>query len=215
VGEPFLPRVATAVIAYAKARGLSRPVLVGHSLGGFVAFMAASAAPGLFGGVIAVDGVPFLPALSNPTVTAEAQRAQATSIKSFYASLTRDQFLAQNRMALSSMMTDPVDVERAVGWAAQADPAAVGVAVAEMLTTDLRPRVAAITAPVLLMGALGAVPEPMRPAVRAAYEAQVAGVPDASVVFAERARHFVMLDDAPLFRTTVRAFLARTTEGGR
>lgn len=66
---------------------------------------------------------------------------------------------------------------------------------AEMLTTDLRTRAKAIAVPVLLIGAVGAIQEGMRPALRAAYEAQVAALPHARVVFAERARHFVMLDD--------------------
>ncbi|MEZ5317204.1 MAG: alpha/beta hydrolase [Vicinamibacterales bacterium] len=210
VGEPFLPRVARGVIDYVKARDLRQPVIVGHSLGGFAAFAAAAEAPDLFGGVVAVDGVPFLPALADPAATADGQVAQAASIKALYASLTREQFLAQNRLALGSMITDPVNVEHAVGWAARADPGAVGVAVAEMLTTDLRPRVSAIRAPVLLIGALGAVPEAMRPAVRAGYEAQVARIPDATVVFAERARHFIMLDDPVFLHETLSAFLART-----
>jgi pimeloyl-ACP methyl ester carboxylesterase len=214
VGEPFLPRVAAAIIEYTKARGLERPVLVGHSLGGFLAFMVAADAPGLFGGVIAVDGVPFLPALSDPAATASGRAAQAGTIKSLYASLTRDQFLAQNRLALTAMITDPVDVERAVRWSGEADPAAVGVAISELLTTDLRPRLRAIRAPVLLIGALGAAPESIRPAIRAGYVAQVASAAGASVVFADRARHFVMLDDPSFFHTTVESFLARTTGAG-
>ena len=214
IGEPFLPRVASAVIDYTRARGLERPVLVGHSLGGFVAFMAAADAPDLFGGVLALDGVPFLPALSNPDATAGAQAAQAEKIKSLYASLTREQFLTQNEIALATMISGAEDRERAGRWAAQADPRAVGVAVAEMLTTDLRPRIAAIRAPVLLVAALGAMPEAMRASAQAAYRAQVARAPDASVVFAERAKHFVMLDDPDFFHTTLDAFLARTVPAG-
>ena len=210
LGEPFLPRVASAIVEYVDEKRLDRPILVGHSLGGFVAFLAASEAPQAFGGVVAVDGVPFLPALGDPATTAETQVERAQAMRSWYDSLDRDQFLTQTSMALSSMITDPADVERARGWAAKTEPSAAGVAIAEMMTTDLRQRVGRITSPVLLIGALGAAPEPMRDAFRAAYQAQVAAVPDATVAFAENARHFVMLDDPNFFFATLGGFLEQT-----
>jgi hypothetical protein len=63
---------------------------------------------------------------------------------------------------------------------------------------------------VLLIGALGAAPEPMRDSLRAAYRAQVAAVPRATVAFAENARHFVMLDDPGFFFATLGSFLGQT-----
>jgi N-formylmaleamate deformylase len=214
LGEPFLPRVASAIVEYVDEKRLDRPILVGHSLGGFVAFLAASEAPQAFGGVVAVDGVPFLPALLNADATAAAQVDQATALRSFYDSLDREQFLAQTTMALSSMITDPADVERASGWAARTEPSAAGIAVAELMTTDLRQRVARITSPVLLIGALGAAPEPMRDTFRTAYRAQLAALPAAQVVFAEKARHFVMIDDPGFFFATLEGFLEPTLTQG-
>ena len=213
VGEPFLPRVASAMAEYVEERRLVRPVVVGHSLGGFVAFMAASEAPDAFGGVMAVDGVPFLPALMNPAATPAGQAEQAARMKGLYGSITPEQFQMQNRMALASMITDPADVDRAARWAAKAQPSAVGSAIAEMMTTDLRQRAARIYAPVLLVGALGAAPAPMAGPLRDAYRAQVAAVPSAEVVFAEHAKHFVMLDDPAFFFGQLEPFLLRTAAG--
>lgn len=197
IGEPFLPRIIDAVARYAAGLPSGRPVIVGHSLGAFVAFGVAAKRPDAVAGVLAVDGVPFLGALSNPAATPGAMAPQAAQIKAMYATMTREQFAMQTRMALGGMITAPEDVERAVAWTTAADPAAAGVAVAEMMTTDLRGDVARITAPVRLIGALGAAPDAMHPAMRDAYRAQVARIPGATVVFAEAARHFVMLD-APL-----------------
>jgi pimeloyl-ACP methyl ester carboxylesterase len=207
IGEPFLPRVVDEVIDHARRTG-RRPLLVGHSLGGFVAFAAASKAPDAFGGVLAVDGVPFVAALANAEATPATVAAQAAQIKAMYATLTPSQLAAQSRLALAGMITDPDQVELAAGWAARSDAAAVGIAVAEMMTTDLRDAVGRIDVPVHLIGALGAAPEPMRPAFRAAYKAQVRQIPYATLVFAERARHFVMLDDPAYFRARLDAFLA-------
>jgi len=79
VGSPFLSRVRDELITYVKARRLEQPVLVGHSLGGFLAFWIAATAPDLVGAVIAVDGVPFLPALGNPNATPASTAASRGS----------------------------------------------------------------------------------------------------------------------------------------
>ena len=207
VGQPFLPRVAEAILEYVEERRLVRPVLVGHSLGGFVALDVASRAPDRIGGVVAVDGVPFLPALADPLATPETVADQARAIRTMHASMTREQFSAQTGLALRAMITAPEDVARAQRWTEKTAPAAAGIAMAELMTTDLRPAMAHVTAPVLLIGALGSAPAPMRDTFRAAYRAQMAAAPRATVVFAEQARHFVMLDDPRFFHETLDRFL--------
>jgi pimeloyl-ACP methyl ester carboxylesterase len=207
LGEPFLPRVAEAILEYVQERGLRQPVLVGHSLGGFLALDVASRAPERVGGVVAVDGVPFLPALANPEATPAAMTEQAKAIRTMHGGMTREQFAAQTGLALGAMITAPGDVDRARRWSAAADPAAAGTAMAELMTTDLRPAMARVTAPILLIGALGAAPPPMHDTFRAAYRAQMAQAPRATVVFAERARHFVMLDDPEFFHAALDRFL--------
>lgn len=209
VGAPFLPRVAAALAEYADERRLERPVLVGHSLGGFVSLLAASAAPDRFAGVVSIDGVPFLPALTDPAADAAALAGRAGAIRTFHEKLGREAFLAQTELALSSMITAESDRTRALGWAAATDPATAGIAIEEMLTTDLRGRIGSITAPVLLVGALGGLPEPMREPMRAAYRAQVAAAPAATVVFSDDARHFVMLDAPGFLDAELQAFLGR------
>jgi pimeloyl-ACP methyl ester carboxylesterase len=47
----------------------------------------------------------------------------------------------------------------------------------------------------------------VRARTRRAYEAQIAAAPDARVVVAEEARHFVMLDDPDFLHGAVEVFL--------
>ncbi|MEO5820198.1 MAG: alpha/beta hydrolase [Vicinamibacteraceae bacterium] len=213
VGEPFLPRVAKGLVEYVDERRLKAPIVVGHSLGAFVAFAAASDCPGAFAGVMAVDGVPFLPALMNPAATPAAMEAQASSVRSMYAGMLPEQYRQQTDFALASMITSPANRLRASEWTRAATPTAVGTAFAELLTTDGRPAAARLTAPVLLIGALGAMPPALRDSAREAYRAQVSGIRNATVVFAEDARHFVTLDDPAFFQRTLEAFLARVPAG--
>lgn len=216
VGAPFLSRVRDEVIAYIREQKLQKPVIVGHSLGGFLGFWIAATAPDLIGGLVAVDGVPFLSALGNPGATAAGAKAQADQFQALYASFTREQLVAQSRMALVAMITEPADVERALTWVAASDPATAGRAIAELSTTDLREATAAITTPTLLIGASGAAPEAMRAGMAKAYEAQVSRIAGARVIMADKARHFIMLDDPAFLFSALDQFLAgRKTGAGR
>jgi len=213
VAPPFLAQVRDAIVEYVRAEQLAKPVIVGHSLGGFLAFWVAATVPDLVGGVIAVDGVPFLPGLTNPGATEAANAPQAEMVRKMYAGFSRDQLLVENRKALSGMITAPADVERASRWAERADAASVGQAVAEMMTTDLRDEVSSIAAPALLVAALGGAPASMHEAFRKAYESQVARIRRGQVVASTTARHFVMLDDPEFLFSAMNRFLAALPEG--
>src|SRR5688572_32394244 len=111
-------------------------------------------------------------------------------------------------MAMTMMITAPAEVERAMTWVAKSDARTTGIAIAELSATDLRAEIANITAPVLLIGAPGAAPEPMRPTLEKGYVAKVAKLPSARVTMAGKARHFIMLDDPDFLFAAIDEFLA-------
>lgn len=215
VGAPFLSRVRDEVIGYLREQKLQKPVILGHSLGGFLAFWIGATAPDLVGGIVAVDGVPFLPALGNASASVESTKGQADQIKAIYASLSKEQLVAQSRMGLTAMITAPADVERALAWVAKSDATTTGLAVAEIMATDLRNDVAAISVPTLLIAALGGAPEAMRPSMAKAYTAQVSRIKSARVVMAEKARHFIMFDDPAFLFSTLDEFLALSRQSAK
>ena len=205
---PFLQTVRDDVLRYIEEKKLDHPVIVGHSLGGFLAFWIAATAPDAVGPLVAVDGLPFLPALMDPSTTAQSSAPKADPIRKLYGSFTREQLAAQSRMAFAGMIKDPGQVETATGWSATSDPATAGAAIYEMMTTDLRQQIAAIKSPVLLLAAADFAPDAAsRKQLASSYEAQVAKVPQARVVLAERARHFIMLDEPAFLLSTMDAFL--------
>lgn len=213
---PFLPRVRDDIVAYIRTHQLDRPAVVGHSLGGFMAFWLAASEPRLMGPIVAVDGVPFLSGLMDANATADSVRAMAEGSKAMMASLTQEQFAMQTRMSITAMVTAPDDVEWLTTQGASSDPPTVGQAMFELMTTDLRGDVGRIESPVLLMAAGSAAATPdARARLQANYEAQIAAIPDHRVVVAGEARHFIMLDDPDFFQTTLTGFLADVTDGGR
>jgi len=209
VAGPLLPRVRDDVIAYIRENRLERPVLVGHSLGAFLAIWVASNAPDLVGPIVAVDGVPFQPALNDPSTTATAMEPLARQMRTLYGSMTPDQIEKQTRLALGRMISDPAAVAVAASWARHSDGGAAGQALYELMTTDLREAAADIRSELLLIAAAKAVestPDALE-AVRRAYEAQVARVTHHRVIAATRALHFVMLDDPEFLLSAMDEFL--------
>ena len=221
IGRPFLETVRADLARYIRDEELEKPIVIGHSLGGFLAFWLASTEPDLVGPVISVDGLPFLPALSNPAATGETTRAAAANLRSMMALLTPEQFAAQNRTMLRTMISAPEQLSRVVETSTKSDPVAVAQATYELMTTDLRDDVARIESPVLLMGAFGAMSSPeIRAVMEQSYRLQVSAIPVRQFVAAENARHFVMLDDPEFLWRTIETFLrsrdgaSQQTQGG-
>jgi pimeloyl-ACP methyl ester carboxylesterase len=209
--DPFLESQRDAILDYIRVEGLQRPIVMGHSLGGFLAYWIAATDPEAVGPVVAVDGVPFLPALQQPDADESTMAGQAEQMATFYASMNEEQMRQQSRMAAQAMVSDSASVDTIAAWGARSDGATAGRAFAEMMTTDLRDEVAAITSPLLLVMAGGGMPEAARERTRAAYAAQIEAAPRGRVVVAEDARHFVMFDDPAFLHGAVESFLAEAT----
>lgn len=198
-GQPAIPGplLATArreLAAYIRGHKLERPVVIGHSLGGMLALWLAAEEPGLVGKVVAVDGVPFLPALFDPAATAASAKPQAHALRQALEASPPEALAQQRKASALSMVTAPADQARVIAWGEASDKSAVARAMEELMTTDLRPRLSRVKAPVLFIASAGFTD-------RAA--AQLAKVKDLRIVASATARHFVMLDDPALFFATL------------
>jgi len=210
IKAPMLDAVTAQLAEYIRTNKIEHPVIVGHSLGGFLAFSLAATYPQLVGPVISVDGLPFFAGAMNPMATEESAKAMAGQIKSSLDSQSREDYLAQNQRTLATMITDPANIKLAGAWATNCDIPSVGEAMFEMLSTDLRQKVAAIKTPVLLVGAdsFATTPEVQKSA-QAAYEAQVAKIPNHKVVMDPHSKHFIMYDDPKFLFLTMDGFLKK------
>jgi pimeloyl-ACP methyl ester carboxylesterase len=212
VNAPFLERVRVELAAYIRAQGLKRPIVVGHSLGGFLALWLAACEPTLLGGVIVVDALPYLGAAQDPTATVERTRPLAEQLRAQLGTASPAAFAVQNRAALATLITASADIEAVHRSSRLSDPKAVAQAVYEMMTIDLRPALSAIRVPTLVLIA-GASPGASSEQLRAPFDAQYTSLPSARLLIATRARHFIMLDDASFFFSALDSFFARVAEG--
>ena len=207
LATPSLAAIRDAILTYIDDHRLERPIVVGHSLGAFLAFWVASTAPEKVGTVIAIDGVPFLPALMNPSVTVDSIKVQAESTRKAMENASAELRGRQSALSLASMISDPAQVRIAESWAAASDPRTTAQSMMELMTTDLRSQVSQIKTPVLLVAA-GALSNPAAlPALEQAYERQIAGIARHKTVVAVKARHFIMLDDLAFLTATIEEFL--------
>lgn len=148
----FLHTVREDLARYIRRERMQRPVIVGHSIGGILAYDLAAAAPELTGPIVAVDGVPFLPALYDPAATPEAARLQAQQLSAALARMTPVERAAADRKNAAMMVAAPARIEQIARWVDASDVATLGRAMADAYGTDLRPRLRAIRSPVLLVG---------------------------------------------------------------
>src|SRR5699024_2413112 len=82
-------------------RHIDDPVLVGHSLGGTLAIRFAEMHSDLLAGVVAVDGLPVFPGTGS--LTGEQRQARARAMKTRMASMSADQFKAQQTRYMQYM----------------------------------------------------------------------------------------------------------------
>lgn len=206
--EKFLEAERDAIIRYIRENRLEKPILLGHSLGAFLAFWVAATAPELVGPIIAVDGVPYLPSLGDTSMTPAKAMGQAAQFSAMAATFSPEQLGIQMVMVMRAQSKDSSHAAMGARWGRASDGATMGRAMAEMLTTDLRAEVAAIRTPVLLIASGFDFSEERRKVVLDIYAAQVSRIPDRRVVMARNARHFVMLDDPQYLYSMIDEFLS-------
>ncbi|WP_338758470.1 alpha/beta hydrolase [Massilia sp. METH4] len=204
----LLPQVESQLAGYIAANKLGQPVVIGHSLGGYLALRFAAAHPEMVGKLVIVDALPALGATQVPNITAEQLRQMAAG--------TRDQILASDdathaanqRRAVATMASKTEDVERIAGWGQRSDRKAVAGAMYELMANDLREDIAKIKAPTLVLGTWVAYKDfAPRAAIEQVYRMQYAKLPGAQVEMAEKARHFIMYDDPAWMYDRIDRFL--------
>ncbi|CAN5403201.1 alpha/beta hydrolase [soil metagenome] len=207
VEGPFLDTMRDGIAAYIREKKLAKPVIVGHSIGGFLCYMLALAEPELVGPLVPVDGMPCLAALMNPQVTDKEAKQMAKRMLQQSAT-TREQYLKQQAATLANWIEDKPLRERTAKWGADSDQKTVGAAMADMIGRDLRSEVSKIKPRMLIVTAPVAFFNVTKEEARNRYETQVKAIPNGKVVYAEKSKHFVMYDEPEWLWKQIDEFLA-------
>jgi pimeloyl-ACP methyl ester carboxylesterase len=196
IDTQLLPAVVQQLSDYIVANKFDRPVVIGHSLGGFIGMKLAADHPDQVGRLIIVDTLPALGATQMPSVTPAQLKEMASGM--------RQRMLAQDAAAsaagqlqmVRTMITKQEDLDRVIGWGRNSDRVTVINAMADMMGDDLRQDISRIKAPTLVLGSWIAYKDyGGKPIFEQLYKMQYQQLDGVKVELADTARHFIMYDD--------------------
>lgn len=205
---PFVQPMADELARYVREAGLVRPTVVGHSMGGMTAVLLAQQHPELVGRVMSVDSLPFFSALYGPQVTAEAARPFADQAAAGMLAADEASFRTQQGQTAVGLARDPATRAAMVEWSMASDRRALASAIREVMTTDLRPGLAAMTTPVWAVYAAdadGGAPAAMADGL---WAREYASLPGVRLIRVDGSRHFIMADQPARFAELMDQLLA-------
>lgn len=205
--EAFLQNVRDQLLTYIKTQKLNKPVIVGHSLGGFMGLWLSVTQPDAVGPLVILDSLPFMSAVQNPAMTAAMAKPMAEGMRQ---QMQKGKLpAAAQRQMVAGLVTDTARISQAARWGQASDPGTVAQAMYDMLTTDLRAELGRIQQPALVLGAwaayqsMGATKE----STKAIFAQQYAKLPQHRIEMSEAGKHFLMWDDTQWFFSQADAFL--------
>jgi pimeloyl-[acyl-carrier protein] methyl ester esterase len=208
MGDVLIP-TAEAIDAYLVEAKLTPATVIGHSLGGTTTLYLAEKHGDHLKKALMVDALPFLGGMQNPTATVDSVRPQAEKMRDAMLAAKGQATAAQLEPQMSYMSKDQPTRHMVAEWGVISDRTVVARAMYEDTLLDLRPGLAAIKTPMVLvypdntpLGVPAGMMEKVYPAVYA---------PAATVkpVLVANSQHFVMLDQPAAFNTALDAFLAQ------
>lgn len=225
IHAPLLSTVTADLAAYIQAQHLQKPIIIGHSLGGNVAMALAARHPDLVGPIVIVDSLPFYAGAWFQVKSVEEAKPMIASMHAYMSAQSPQQYLDGVRSGAQTkyMATDPADLQRIIQWGLASDQATVSDAMAELVGQDLRPELAQITSPTLLLGTwvglkaqlADAHIEVTRAGVQETFQQQFANLPHLHFAMTDTARHFIMFDDPKWFFAQLDTFLADPAAAGK
>ncbi len=206
IEAPILEKVKDDILAYVKEKKMEKPMLIGHSLGAFMSLWVASEAPELFGKIIAVDGVPFISAMYDPSATAESMRANPQMnpevVVNNFINQPNEGFIERTTQAMGFQVEDQNRARQIAIWQYEGDRKTLGLTFVEMSTTDLRGRLSAIVSPILVLGSIYGNESTSQMVLQQQY----AQAKDKTIKIAQ-SKHFIMYDQPEWFFAEIEAFL--------
>jgi pimeloyl-ACP methyl ester carboxylesterase len=158
--------------------------------------------------MVIVDSLPFYGSVFSPDATVATLKPQAQAMLAQIAGMPADQYATMQPLMAAQMVKDPAAQKVVAASALASNREVVMQAMMEDLSTDLRPEVAAIKTPTLVLFAADSAASP---AQAATYEATVRAsykpMQNVTLVEIDGSRHFIMYDQPAKMDTAMEGFL--------
>lgn len=206
---PFVQPVIDELARYIDEAGLQAPAVIGHSMGGMSALMLAQQYPALVGKVMSVDSLPFFSALFGPGMTVDSARPYAEQAAAAMLTLDQTTFRAGQERGAVGYANDPATRKALVEWSVTSDRQAMAAAIRDVMLTDLRPGLPAMTTPVWAVYAADENGGAPRTTADSMWQRDYADLPGVTLIRVDDSRHFIMADQPERFSQIVDRFLAQ------
>ena len=200
-GEPVRGNAEGAVVApladeigrYIVSRGLQRPAIVGHSMGGTLAMMVGARHPDRIGKIMVVDMLPQPAGLFGSS----GSDPLANTVRNMISTPGGRRLVA----SILGSFSPPEAANR------RSDPDVVGRAMQDLSTVDLGPQLPSIRSP---MTVVYASPDPQaRASLERTFAVAYRPARGARLVRIDNSGHMIMFDQPHRFHQELRAFLSR------
>jgi len=213
-GEPwghgdgaFVQPEVDELARYIREAGLETPAVIGHSLGGLSGLLLAQQHPDLVGRLMTVDSLPFYSVLFGPTATVDGARPFADQAAAMIVGADEASFAAQQEATARALSRTPAEQARIVAWSMASDRHALASAMKDVMTTDARPGLAAMTTPVTALYVADADGGTQPAGADDLWRREYAAPPGVALIRVDDSRHFIMADQPQKFAEAVAAFL--------
>ena len=191
---PVAAPVAEEIARYVQEQKLERPGLVGHSMGGAIGMMLAARHPDVLGKLMVLDMPPYLGAvLAPPGSPPDSITAMADQLRNGFMQTPVD-----SPTVLEQMVPTMTRNDSAAGVLLQHARAShrptIGNAMHELMVTDLRPELARITVPMVVLyvhpAGVPLTPEQIDTGMRESF----ANAREARLVRVDNSNHYILID---------------------
>lgn len=203
----FLAPAVAELARYIQSADLDRPAVIGHSLGGLSGILLAQQHPELVGKLMTVDSLPFYSAMFGPSVTPDQVRPFADRAATAILAADDAAFGNQQTQTAAALVRDPATRAAVVEWSLESDRHAMASAMKDVMTTDARPGLSAMTMPVTALYASDVDGGSPAAGADAMWAREYATLPGVTLVRVDASRHFIMADQPARFDLLVDDFL--------
>ena len=201
--------VAEEIARYIAANGLSKPAVIGHSMGGTIGLMLAARHPGLPSRLMVVDMLPFLGAMFGPPgTTSGSVKPMADSL---LLQMRAADAVARTARAAATIdgMVDTVAMRAgALDDALNSDADVTARAYHELVVTDLTPELGRISVPTTVLYVVPKGLNLTEASMDGWYKGAYAPLKGVTLKRIGASAHFIMWDQPETFQAQVKGFLA-------
>ena len=189
IEKPWLPKIKESIEAYILTKKLSKPSLIGHSLGGTLALWLASEQDN-YNKIIVVDALPSTGALMMPNFKSE-YIVYDNPYNTQLINMDDASFEKMASQMAQGMTLNESKREQIKNWMLQSDRETYVYGYTDLLKLDLRDSISSIKSPLTILAAT----EPYGEAtVQQTYQEQYKNLERYTIKLAPKSAHFIMYD---------------------